>query len=411
MREPQLNRSVSTNRAITESVKSDLKDTFYDNPFHTKRVPPTYKELLEARFKGETPKETMLREHELLNKSDLLVLHKGFSAIFDKLNELDAEQFPDLIVFPDTAARPLALGVKTMADIIAAGKDKPQPDYRFAVLFHAEEIAGYAKALALGSVDEWTATLKLRLSKAQEDMDNPDYDPDEDPIAKEKKIDLQIQKIKEAWAACYERMCEIARHTAHKTGKDEIKLLIVDEFFSQGRTMNLLTEILSAMSKDASLPRIQPSMFAFYSYVDGTDRDAAKRADDEASQKLHGTFWHGADRNTDPSLKLYGCFQYAYANSWSLDPLEDARLAYEKAAKIGVRKEMGEKYSIPVRIRHDMQSQGIVYSGDEYRAPTNEDGRILRQAIQDIAYDVLDKKFGIKQTIKEDEAEKLDQAA
>ncbi len=369
-KEPIMSRAMQQKRIIDESIMS-----YSDNPF--------LKPVERGGFEEFGKDIEDLEEKGLLNQNDRFVLREGFSVLYDRLFEINDEDFPDVVTFPDTAARPLAPGVKVVMDILAKEKDVEVPDYQYMMLFSDSAIAGYGEALLKDEVEAWEREIRDELEEKKELI--IEYEGELD-------IEKKLAEYKDAWQACYDRVCEIARREAKRLGRDEVKMLIVDDYYAQGRSMKLFKMILDKMRKDGSLPTVKPMYFAFYGFIDYRNpEESAQMLDDRISNQIGGIAWHGVDYTTAESLKRYSAFEYASTLDWTPKMYKGSR--WSKQAKIGVKKKMGEKYTTPVK-----------YNPDEYYERSTKNMRRLRRGIEEIAYDVLDEKYGIKKEEKPPES-------
>ncbi len=381
------NRAVQNKSAIQDSTASNSDaDFYYKNPFE-KKVTDS---ILYGEYDAEDEQpEDELEKRELLSRADRIVLKNGFSSLFDKLSKIDTKDFPDIIAFPDTASRPLSPGIKIMTDILAAEKDVPRPDYQYIMLFHETEISDYGEARNNGKIQEWENTAIQKMFTPI--LLNEQKYREGRPSTKE-----MVDQHRIAWEACYERMCDVVKQATKRTEKNEVTLLITDEYYSEGRTLKLLKTILEAMDKDPNLPKVKPMFFAFYANLTSPDGEKISGSEQDAhiSQQIKGIAWHGSDATTDSKIKSFGSFAYAHTFAFSPDGQEELKIY--KSHKIGVKKELGSKFSKRTNTFDPERLQSLKQIDPDYSPTKNM--RLLRQGITSIAYDVLDEKFGIDNT-------------
>lgn len=89
----------------------------------------------------ESSKRTMEQKETpaLLHSIDEYVIRVGMSRLYDCLSNLSAHQFPNLIVFPESSARPLAYGVKAIVEHLCRTRHLPIPAFRFILTMQESE--------------------------------------------------------------------------------------------------------------------------------------------------------------------------------------------------------------------------------------------------------------------------------
>jgi|GEM_PF-6782124 len=322
MRLESMPRAKRTQDAFKEYAESKEVEKPVPNPFALTRFDQLSRKEVEELY--DSP-------DELFNKASDIVLSKGFERLAESLRS-ERIPVPDLVAFLDTSARPLAVGAKPIIDAIAESKKNAAPEHQFLVLFHDTKIVEYAQMRKLGRLDVW------REQESKSIAAELSYEGDETPV--EVKLDQQETNYAKAWDACSERLRQLIQTTTKRTGKDPVKLLFVDDFYSSGRTLKMLSAILNELTEDPTLPQIEKTFFTFYAALDRGQKPT--RFDEHRSKEFGGAFLHGSDRAEDVRLDVFAGFPYTKNAGFVFNEDEQAERAMSKAVAVGVKKTLGE---------------------------------------------------------------------
>ena len=103
----------------------------FSNPFVEKKGLPSQKEMAAPAKERVYVEKKKPRFERALNEEDAKHVGTGLEAIYEEFETVPENDFPDMVVFMDTGARPLAAGVLPIARAVAKERGLPEPDNRF----------------------------------------------------------------------------------------------------------------------------------------------------------------------------------------------------------------------------------------------------------------------------------------
>lgn len=310
--------------ALALSQESDQKDA----PIFVEPEPTLYEQLSAKQLY-----DLYDSEDGLLNKASEIVLSRGFERLAEAIYQQEFP-FPDAVVMLDTSARPLVAGVKPILDSVAnVSEDQlPRPDYSFLVLFRDRYLIEYAKMRKLHQLDIWRESVRKKVFSDAEGEGDPYPTP-------EQVLTQQVLYVR-TWEAGLGRLRSLILAAAHRTKKEPVHLLFVDDYVSQGRTINAVSLMLDELEKDPLFPIVDRSFFAFFAATQ--EGQTSRELNVKRSDEFGGRFLHGSDPVIDFLLTDFSSFPYASNGGFVLSAAAKNEREQEKSRCVGVRKIYGE---------------------------------------------------------------------
>ncbi len=320
----------------------------------------------------------------LLNEKDREVIGRGLRKLLEILNATPDRELPNIILFPDTAARPLAYAVKPVLDALYASKGQATPDYRFIVLHsgpselsymrpdeHWEEnrveyIAKYLSMAEEGLRDSVTSLLE-EMDKSVDDSLQSWEQRSEIRIdffaSLVEKAELEIrtvperaEELKQTWLALHDRLKEIVADSLNA------RVLVIDDYVYRGASLQMLDDAF-----DDTVPSVDRQYFSFV-----VNEDAKNKIEKQIPDFTYGT------STADDNFEDYRGFDYRTLDLGMFSEPNEVLLEKKRKVEpvIGVKKNLGDKYSIssPVanskemnRLRLEMKTQGELVAKEVIR--------------------------------------------
>jgi|GEM_PF-3551067 len=408
-REPSSNRRMVASKAIEFSQAAE-NPTFDDVQ---KKRREKYERDIRGRLNPFKQNEAIATEGVekvedesiIFPKRDQEVIRLGLRALVERLEQLEGEDLPPVIVLPDISARPLVHCVRPVLEALYTKKGRSAPNYQFLVLHSSElvmqrreaflkkdktwsdsryehveaKLWGQGSFSGLGSAsfddEEFLKSLGITYDGYEEYL-APDIRKklEEDRTRRaERRIELTHEGVQEealqldrAWSVSYERLEEITKLAqAQATGKEAVPILVIDEFLAQGRTMKFFVSLLKEQARKTGRQFVQPMWFAFFESLPAGEQ---KDPDPEWSELLGGPVWHGLDTRK-PEYEGFSAFTYNFSPfTMNKDEIDWAKRG--KEFTVGAKKKMGEKYVQRTKVSEGGQElrQGLRKLGQQIAA-------------------------------------------
>lgn len=283
--------------------------------------------FMEKFSKTEYPSDKNRRDNiesftrEYFPEKDKEMIRAGLRKLAAYLESLTPKELPEIVLFPDTSARPLSYAVRPLIREVYRKKGAEEPHTAFMISRSAApfDSANYFEDMMYG--DEWREEWKKSLEEDKEYIDPDKYEKYKDAKS--------LERIDKARDLIVERAREIKEK--FRLG-DNAKILIVDDYSRVERTtFRELARALHAVS-----PGVEITAFTFLSGI----RMWEPEEGEPKRERMLGNEVEGIKEivigMTDPLCKQYGNPPIYYTPGFRYRAPDDPIFGGSKWAEVGI---------------------------------------------------------------------------
>lgn len=222
--------------------------------------------MLNSREGGMHPakQEAKSDREKLLSKKDILVVERGLARLAEHLLHSSVESLPNILIFPEIAARPLVYAVKPVIEYVCKLRNISSPLYRF-VATHRHATAAQEKRLILSSLRDELLTTSDQ-AKSSELTEDISFETN----AFKNAYYLSEFGTEGEWAETAEHnVRERLNDIITENHSNTLSLLIIDDYVDRGGSFMQLNELLESEIIPYEEDRtITAAYFTFFQNID-----------------------------------------------------------------------------------------------------------------------------------------------